>query len=197
MIERKIVYVLFFIVFLIAIVVGLIAYTSNMDMPHMRMNLPGSQTERVKRNCDVELTYSVLDEQCQNVCAGPGLYRSHNGICVNLLAFDHTAVIEKCEPHKGLMAFMMGNSQLGTARLTCLSVDPGIQPDDITKDNIICIDGTIDIDYLKEFPIGNQCKCPEGKKPYAIANTSQIRTHTVCASSELEKVFTYNNLLLY
>lgn len=153
-------------------------------------------TSGEKRDCSVETIYSMTDEQCDAICRDTGQFRTSNGICVNILAFDQEIVNSECSPQKGLVAYMVGDTQTGTANLRCLSVDPGVRPDNITLPNTICINGQIDINYLTDFPQRSNCKCANSyQKLYEIANTQTIRRRGVCAPRTLLPVYLHSNLV--
>lgn len=157
----------------------------------------GSQSELGKRDCNVELLYAMEDDQCRSVCREPGLFRAKNGACVNVLAFEkREAVKNKCDAARGVLAYLVGNTQFGNTSLLCLSVDLGVQPDDPKSKNTICgYDGKIDIDYLKEFPRVADCKCPDNKVLTVIPSTSNIRMRGLCVNANLARPFSYNQLV--
>lgn len=155
----------------------------------------GTQSSVLKRNCDSELIYSMADSQCKQICQEPGVFRTHNGVCVNVLSFDQAAVEDKCDPKKGVLAYLLGDPQFGTTKLRCLSIDPGLQPNDINKPNIVCVNGTIDINYVEGFPQLNNCECPPATFLGTVQNTSTIRQHGTCKKMELLKVYNFNNSL--
>lgn len=157
----------------------------------------GKQGESRKRDCDVEIIYSMEDEQCDFVCKAPGLYRSHNGVCVNILAFDSENVENKCDPRRGVLAYLLGDPQFGRTQMRCLSVDPGIQPDDPEGKNIICgSDASIDINYLDSFPQLNNCKCvDENERLALISNTSEVRKHADCVTEAALKAYNVSGLV--
>lgn len=142
-------------------------------------------TDEAKRDCSNEMVFSVLDAQCQVVCQGPETYISRNGICVNAITQNSTAVRNECSAKNGVLAYLIGDPQFGKADLLCLSVDPGIQPNDPTKPNEICKNGTIDVDYRKQYPSLDQCKCPPSMKLVRIPATGSIREHGVCVANAL------------
>lgn len=154
-----------------------------------------SQTIFQKHNCDVETIYSFTDQQCASVCSSIGSYVSKRGICVNVLAFQTEQVKNLCDPKRGVLAYLTGNTQFGTVKLRCLTIDDGIQPSDLTKPNIFCTNGTIDIDYLTKYPQLPNCKCPDGKILSLVANTNAVRSRGVCVDKKFEQFYVENNLL--
>lgn len=142
-------------------------------------------TDEAKRDCANEMVFSVLDAQCQIVCQGPETYVSRNGICVNSITQNSTAVRNECSAKDGVLAYLIGDPQFGKADLLCLSVDPGVQPNDPSKPNEMCRNGSITIDYRKQYPTLEQCKCPVGTKLVRIPATSSIREHGVCVANRL------------
>lgn len=157
-----------------------------------------------KLNCDLETVYSMIDEQCRIICLNGNFYISNNGVCVNFLNLNKTSdselIINKCDAKKGLVPFLIGDPLFGTTAVKCLSIDLGIQPDNIKNKNIICKNGLIDIDYRKEHPQLKNCKCKKDDEFLTIIpNTSNIRTHGVCVSkknnNDIYKFYKDNDLL--
>eukprot|EP00102_Acyrthosiphon_pisum_P021916 XP_016659126.1 PREDICTED: uncharacterized protein LOC107883500 [Acyrthosiphon pisum] len=56
---------------------------------------------------------------------------------------------DECDPHKGLLTYLVGDTQFGTARLQCFSVDSGVRPDDPSKPNTILTNGSTRSIYHK------------------------------------------------
>lgn len=144
----------------------------------------GSQNELLRYDCDVETIYSMDDSMCASLCRPPNIFHAKNGQCVNILTFNHTEAIDNCNPQYGLVAFIVGDPQLGTAKSFCLSIDLGIQSDTSFNDNKICENGVIDINYLKSFPqiINCTCKDLETQNKFIIPSTNVVREHALCAS---------------
>lgn len=154
-----------------------------------------TQTILQKHNCDVETIYSFNDEQCNSVCLNIGSYISKNGICVNVLAFSTSEVIDTCDPKRGVLAYLIGNTQFGSLKLRCLTIDDGIQPSDTEKPNIICQNGQISIDYLKSYPQLENCKCSDNQVLAIVSNTNSIRSHGICVKETFKNFWDYNSLL--
>lgn len=157
----------------------------------------GSQSEMHKRNCDVETVYSVTDSQCQVVCKPPGVFSSRNGACINVLAFSTDNALNKCDPKKGVLAFLLGDPQFGSTKTRCYSVDPGIQPDNPDGKNIICNHGSINIDYVKSFPQLTDCQCTDPSRSVLtyVANTKEVRKYGVCVNEKMLPLYRHNDLL--
>lgn len=155
-----------------------------------------NQTILQKHNCDVEMIYSFTDQQCEAVCSNIGSYVSKRGVCVNVLAFQTSQVQNTCDPKRGVLAYLTGNSQFGSVSLRCLTIDDGIQPSDLTKPNIFCINGDIDINYLTSYPQLASCKCRNDDDVLAmIANTNAVRGHGVCVDKKFKNFWKTNSLL--
>lgn len=186
------------IILLIVLVVFLSTLTAfEIDKPDVVV-FPGIVSDQLRRNCDVETVYSMSDGQCSMICKPPGIYRSHNGVCVNVLAFDQEYTVNKCSPTKGVFAYLLGDPQFGKTKMFCLSIDPGIQPDDVDKPNTICDGGEIDINYLESFPNAKNCRCPaDDQSLVQIANTAGVRIRGVCANRALFPIFAYNKLVTF
>lgn len=157
----------------------------------------GSQSEMHKHDCDVETVYSVTDSQCQAVCKPPGVFSSRNGACINVLAFGTGDASNKCDPKRGVLAFLLGDPQFGDTKMRCYSVDPGIQPDDPDGKNVICDHGSIDIDYVKSFPQPADCRCTDPARSVLalVTNTKEVRKRGVCVSDKMSPLYRHNDLL--
>lgn len=152
--------------------------------------------QSIKRNCNSETIYAMDDAQCSNICKSPGVFRVNNGRCVNALALDsENPANNDCNPKQGVLAYLVGDPQLGRTQLICLSVDLGIQPDSSNLPNILCKNGDIDINYLETMPQLSQCKCSDDKILAIIPNNKTIRTHGQCVDKSLLPVLQFNNIL--
>lgn len=194
----KVAHVLIFgVICLLLLIVLLLRKIPDTELEKYTTLFPGSQNSALKHDCDVEVIYSINDRQCSRICKPPGTYVSKNGICVNMLAFNHQAVENECDPEKGVLAYLVGDPQLGRTNLLCLSIDPGIQPDDINDRNIICTNGTVKggINYVKSFPQLKSCTCGEGMILTFISNTSSIRSRGICVPASSSKAYQFNKLI--
>lgn len=153
-----------------------------------------SETETLRRDCDLETVYSMDDAQCANVCKTTGTYRTKNGVCVNVLIFETQAVQNRCSPKDGLLAYLVGDPTFGKTKAVCLSIDLGVRPDDLNKPNIICRDGNINVDYTKNFPLLKDCDCGD-RLLTIVESTSTIRTHGICMDRRIKPVVELNDLL--
>lgn len=152
-----------------------------------------SPSNALKRNCDAEIIYAMDDNQCLNICRDTGIFQVSNGRCVNVLALDNNNPNNNCDPKRGVLAYLIGDPQLGRTQFKCLSVDLGIQDDSLASDNILCKDGVIKINYLENMPQLKHCKCPSDKILAIIPNNKTIRTHGQCVNKNLRPVLEYNN----
>lgn len=148
-----------------------------------------------KRDCDLETIYSINDFQCNLICKPPNLYVSKNGACVNSLILDQHTPENKCDAKNGVIAHLIGDPQLGTAKFYCLSIDSGIQLTDDNFTNLMCKNGKININYITEFPQLKQCSCPQNKSLIIIPSTNTIRQHGVCVANTLLPIYKTNDLL--
>lgn len=180
---------------LIVLIIILLKSVSNINIDIQDVEFPGTQREMLKQNCDVETIYSVEDAQCEAICKQPGIFISKNGACVNILAFSQQAVDNSCDPKKGVLAYLLGDPQFGRTKLLCLSIDPGVQPDNIKDPNTICEGGSIDINYIQSFPQLYSCKCPDDQFLATIPNTSVIRQRGVCVNKKQLPIYKLNNLV--
>lgn len=180
---------------LLLLIVFLLKGVSNVDIEKPIASFPGTQREILKQNCNIETIYAVEDSQCEMICSQPGTFTSKNGACVNILAFSQDAVDNTCDPKKGVLAYLLGDPQFGRAKLLCLSVDIGVQPDNLSDPNTLCDGGTVEINYIDSFPQLAGCKCPAGKILGLIPNTSTIRQRGACISTNLYDVYNLNSLI--
>lgn len=162
---------------------------SNFSNHKTNIVFPGTQSKITKKDCSIQNVYSTNDLQCSTICQPPNVYISKNGICVNALVNQSEVTENQCSPEKGVLAYIVGDPQFGKTSILCLSIDTGIQPDNPEKENIICADGTISIDYVKSFPDVSNCKCEPNKFPAIIDSTSTIRKHAICINNNLNKLF--------
>lgn len=183
------------VIILLVLIIFLLKAVSNIDVEKHDIDFPGSQREMLKQNCDVETIYSVEDSQCEIICKQPGIFVSRNGACVNILAFSQEAVDNTCDPKKGVLAYLLGDPQFGKTKLLCLSVDQGVQPDNVVDPNTICSGGKIDINYVESFPQLYSCTCPNNQVLALIPNTSTIRQRGVCVDRHLYNMYNLNNMI--
>lgn len=170
--------------------------TNNTVFNIKKFSMPSIQQTMVqKNNCDVETIYSFTDEQCANICQPHGNYVSKRGICVNVLAFQTEQVNNVCDPKSGVLAYLTGNAQFGSIKLRCLTIDDGIQPSDLTKPNILCENGKIDINYLFAYPQLPDCKCKDDEILALVTNTNAVRSRGICVDKKFKDFYDINNLL--
>lgn len=188
-------YMLLIIISVLFVAIVLLQNVHNIPKNKRIIDFPGTQSDLVKRDCDVETIYSVDDAQCQALCKEPGAFVSVNGACVNTLAFNQEVIHANCDPHKGVLAYLLGDPQFGNTKLFCLSIDLGVQPDNVNKENTICTGGSIDIDYVQSFPQLAQCKCPDNKVLAVIPSTTTIRSRGVCMHENYKQFLEFNNAI--
>jgi len=157
-----------------------------------------SPSNPLKRDCEREIVYSMSDEQCRVLCRGAHLFTHRNGICVNTLNSSHAKEIT-CDASLGVVAYISGDAQFGQANLRCLSVDPGIQPDDADGINKIVRFGKTSqpINYLESYPRYQDTVC-DAAYPLAtlVFNTETVRSYKLCVSSVAERFFAFNDMLV-
>jgi competence protein ComGC len=201
-------YGIYFILILIIFVILLISDVAIVQQKHRTTttindeginnvrSLLSSQTEPLKRDCNIETVFSMDDYQCSVICrSDKSTFRSKNGVCVNSLIFESTIVENECSAKAGVLAFLIGDPMFGRSKMLCLSIDLGIQPDSVKKQNLICKNGSIDINYVKGFPQLKDCKCGSDSTLAMIEATSIVRTHGVCVSKNIMAPLNHNSLL--
>lgn len=119
----------------------------------------GSPASSTMRDCQSETVYSMTDNHCRTQCKPPGIYNNVDGICVNVTELSEGAPYrDKCDPKKGVIPYVVGDGQFGTLDVRCMSIDPGIQPDNVYLPNRICSGNvaSVEIDYISQhgFPSG-------------------------------------------
>lgn len=187
----------FGIILLLYLVVSVIHSLPKVTKEEHTNLFPGSQSTSLKHDCDVEVVYSMNDNQCNRICKQQGQYVSKHGICVNILAFNTQEVTNQCDPEKGVLAYLIGDPQMGRTKLFCLSIDQGVQPDDVTKENTICTGGKMmeKINYIRGFPQLKSCQCERGFVLTVLANTSVVRSRGICVPEKSQKGYEFNKLL--
>lgn len=177
---------------ILAIAIALVSHEN--DTKEKKYFFTSTHKFTEQRNCEHETVYSVITEQCIDICTD--VFVSRNGVCVNSKIPEEEEVKNKCNSKAGVFAYLIGNTELGTADLFCISSDPGIQPNDSSiEKNKLCKNGEIEIDYTKSLPLLQNCKCGNNEFLALIAGTSTIRRHGLCLSIQTKPFFEANNLL--
>lgn len=190
-------FLLVFIVVCLVIVVVMLVNVSKLDTTYekIRHNFPGEPRAAAQRNCDVETVYSMNDDDCVQSCQPPGTFVTRMGRCVNALSFHtNNAEANKCNPKNGVFSYLVGDPQFGSATLQCLSIDPGVQPDNPNAPNTLCQNGTINVNYLQSFPRLSDCRCRPGHFLSVLKGTSAVRARGICVPNKMRPIFELNNL---
>lgn len=132
------------------------------------------QSSRV--NCGAENVFCFEDQDCKNMCLLTEQNVCRNGICRNRRVIA-TNPNNECDPTKGLFALFVGDPALGRYEWVCDTIDPGVALPD--GNNRMCEGGTMEINYLREFPSIPQCTCPVSDR-VAIGATSSTRRIVQC-----------------
>lgn len=154
----------------------------------------GTPANTTMYNCQIETVYSITDGHCRTQCEPPGIYKSVDGICVNIMELSEGALYRnECDPKKGVFSYIVGDNQFGKLDLRCLSIDPGIQPDNVHLPNRICTGNvaSVDIDYLSKhgYPKWTDCVCKEDNELVEIPPTLTIRSRGLCVSRHMARLF--------
>lgn len=154
----------------------------------------GSPASSTMRDCQSETVYSMTDNHCRTQCKPPGIYNNVDGICVNVTELSEGAPYrDKCDPKKGVIPYVVGDGQFGTLDVRCMSIDPGIQPDNVYLPNRICSGNvaSVEIDYISQhgFPQWTDCVCKENSVLVEIASTLTIRSRGLCVSRHIARLF--------
>ncbi|AYP97962.1 PIF-3 [Mauternbach virus] len=165
------------------------------DIKKKNHDFPGQRQEFRQHNCDTELIYSMTDDQCNSICREPGVFVTRNGTCVNIQNFNQTAIENECNPKNGVLAYLLGDPEFGTTKLLCLSIDPGVQPDNIKLINTLCMNGDLEINYIESFPNLKHCTCADDEILATILDTSTIRTRGVCIKKQSQPIYELNRLI--
>lgn len=191
----KIVQILFIVLIMICFILLYYIYNvSDTKIKNVVLDLLSTKVpvNQFKHDCETELVYAISDDQCRTVCRGPNDYFVRNGACVNvLIQREHVNDTIKCDPRNGVLAYMFGDSQLGISELRCMSLDLGIQPDDVRQPNRILRNGTIrgGINYLEKFPNYKNGVCDDPDHVIiGIPNTKTVRSYGVCVPRMFEKL---------
>jgi len=177
-----------------------ILYSINLDKQNeslVKLNFDEETNDLAKKNCNLEMVYSLSDTYCNSICENGSHFYSHNGICKNILNRKDEDMIDNiCHPKQGVLGYLVGDTQLGKANIMCLTVDLGIQPDNpSTGTNQFCLNGTMEpeINYLNKYPELSDCKCPEDHILITIPATRVVRKHGICVNKNLKPIYNYNN----
>ncbi|UVX94944.1 PIF-3 [Callinectes sapidus nudivirus] len=128
-----------------------------------------------KKNCSTVKTYCFTDDDCHQQCVSSSMHCVH-GICRNNL--NAISAKNECDPSKGVIGYLVGNTTLGTYEYICKSVDPAIAIS--VNENRMCYgDSSYKIDYLSVYPSKYSCTC---NNQITIPATSQKREHVECNS---------------
>lgn len=133
-----------------------------------------------KVDCTQNVTYCFDNSQCRRLCQNSTGSICQNGICINGNVLNTQLPINECDATKGVVTFLAGNVALGNFTGLCKSIDPGIANDDITIPNRMCSNGSINIDYTRQFPSIRDCTCPTGTRAVLLPATQQIRPYVSC-----------------
>ena len=189
--SKEIIYVLiivsFFIVFLLIIYINNVKNFVYDYIPDALFHLKSTLEFNKKINCNQKVTYCFSDRQCNQRCSSQST--CSNGICLNLNIFNSVAPTNECDAQRGVLTFFVGNPAIGRYDNLCKSIDPGIANDDITKPNLMCTNGTIDINYLQSFPLITDCNCPENYSLIIIPSTPTVREYSVCVPNEKRHLY--------
>lgn len=126
-----------------------------------------------RKNCEIDKGYCFSDEDCDQQCSVSSMSCVH-GICLNKIAISDAT--NECDPSKGVIGYLVGNTALGTYQYICKSIDPAIAIS--VDENRMCFgDDTYQIDYLKTFPSIYSCTCSD---KVLVPATAEKREHAEC-----------------
>lgn len=146
---------------------------------------PLYKSKEYRKDCSIVRVFAMNDSTCENICTNASAYVARNGICVNSMVINQTPITNECDPSKGVLAILIGDSQVGQVNSYCVSTDPGIQDSNIKKRNIMCTGGHIKINYIDHFPQISDCECPADYNSVIIPATSVIRSYVVCSKLQI------------
>lgn len=126
-----------------------------------------------KSDCAYEKVFCFADGDCAKNCSN-AYSTCVKGTCTSDI--DTSSATNDCDPSRGLVGYLTGNTTLGTYEYICKSIDPGIAIS-VTENRMCYGDPSYSIDYLKTFPAVNTCQC-EGRT--TIPATSEKRLHVEC-----------------
>lgn len=174
--------IIFFICFVIlfCIVFFCITKYDNKKIKHDNWNFYlNTEHLREKENCNIKTTYCFDNNDCLFQCDNTlGSFNCIKGICnsnINNDSFEEIPQITECDPHKGIIALLLGN--IGWSwEWVCKSIDPAIALEN--GDNKMCKNGDIVIDYLNKFPSISDCENCKGE--ITVPATKNKRRHVEC-----------------
>ena len=170
------------IIILISVIifVYLILSTKEQNQNDNTLNVRGDMKNRPRVDCNQNVTYCFEDANCANLCQNSTGSRCRNGICINTNVINSQLPLNECDARRGVVTFLSGNTALGRFDFLCRSIDLGIASDDINVTNRMCIGGSINIDYTKQFPDIRDCSCPPDTRSVILPSTSQVRSYVHC-----------------
>lgn len=169
---------------------------NNIDINENYVKFPMIHKEIYKKNCNVDVVYSMTDDECSKLCDNSGLFVNRHGICINSIVFNQKTVENTCDVKKGVVAYLTSDPAFGNSAMLCLSIDPGVRPNNLKLPNTLCPNAVLEVNYKKKFPQLNDCQCDTNTETLIeIPNSSTIRTRGYCTNNNLLPIFQMNNLI--
>lgn len=139
-------------------------------------------------NCSVVKKLCFTSNDCNVTCSSASQFECINGYCINRQIISDVDTVNECNPERGVLAFLIGDTQFGRYNTICKSIDLGIAPNNPREDNRMCISGKLStpVNYLSHFPTIDECICNTDTFKYIIPATSSIRKHAVCLNKTLQ-----------
>lgn len=173
----------YFALLIILILLYIVVNTKTVSTTKDTLKLEDLNKTFLRRNCNAEIVYSMSDEDCLKVCQSrDSPFVSHNGVCLNQTILDSQATDYKCDPMQGVFGYLSGNPQFGTTEVYCLSVDPGIRPDDIDLPNELCHQTCTlqNINYFQKMPNEENITCPNNTILLKLDRIESVRDSFFC-----------------
>ncbi|UOT91843.1 PIF-3 [Aratus pisonii nudivirus] len=162
------------VIFLFLIIIGLMFNKTSKRLSFDKINIKVGNLYGVgRKDCELTKTYCFTDNDCVQQCTASSFTCAH-GICMNNV--NTINATNDCDPSKGVIGYLVGNTALGTYEYICKSVDPAIAVS-VTENRMCFGDKTYQINYLQSYPSIYTCECDD---KVIIPATSQKREHVEC-----------------
>lgn len=167
---------LFVLVILIIVMLRKKPYFINL---HEKYRMKGASLfGKGHQNCKNIPVYCFEDSDCIAKCDTLNEYSCMHGMCKQsvIIAEDDK---NKCDPKKGFIGYLIGNTTFGIYEYLCKTIDAEIAVS--VNENRMCYNQIemLDIDYTKAYPSINDCTC---RDRVLVPATAQKREHVECNS---------------
>lgn len=172
-----------FILFLC--IITSILYINQIIIPKTDLDVYFEVEKTNRQDCGKNINYCFDDSDCRTTCINDGVFSCIVGICTENTIIEQQ-VLNDCDPNKGIVSFLVGDTQRGVYENICKSIDPGVANNDGT--NNMCLGGIIDINYNLKFPAIGDCNCTD-KNIEILPATQNVRPIAKCVNDDMANYF--------